>query len=278
MRIRIINENGWEKNFDIDKSIIRIGSQFNCDVQIQDNRVQPVLAQIVRSGGIDQTYNIFFFAEGVTLTRGEQVFPAELTVSYDVLDGDKISFSGYQMMVSLEDDKTRVRTSFHMKAELYLSSRELTPESAINGVIYLSNLGTEKPCQFRMHISGIPESCLHSAPLPYLHPGARSSVGFIITHLKTLPSPGFHTVSVTISAPDEYFGEALEFNQDIYVSPVFDNEMILEDDSENLTGFNNKQQETAGTTPVPAAAAGAQQNLVESSRMNPDAEANSDID
>ena len=236
MKIRIINEKDWEKSYELDKSIIRVGSQINCDVLINDSDVPALLMQITRSGTIDVRNVMRFFAENVTLTRGEQTFPPDLNVPYYVLDGDKVTFGLYRMIIELESDKSRVRQSEHMRAEMFLSDRDLTPESPISGGLLLKNLGTEKPCQFRMNIKGIPSECLYTSPMPFLHPDASSSVGFTISHLKTKPEPGLHTVSITLSAPDDYYGEMLEFNQNIYVHPVYDNVMILEDDSDKLTG------------------------------------------
>ena len=238
MRIRIVNENDWEKNYDLDQSIIRIGSQVSCNIQLRDSSVAPLLMQIVRINDADVKHVIRFFAPNIMLIRGDQAFPADQNKPYDIVDGDQFTFSRYRMFIYLGDDKTRTRTSKHMSAEMFFSKRELSLDSNINGIMELKNLGTEKPCQFKMHISGIPEECVKFSPLPYLHPGASSSVGFIISHLQTKPAPGFITVSITISAPDDYFGEALEFNQDIYVSPVFNNEFVLEDDSQMLSGFN----------------------------------------
>ncbi|MBR6090902.1 MAG: hypothetical protein IKP86_13275 [Anaerolineaceae bacterium] len=245
MKIRLITINDWEKVYDFDRSIIRVGSQSTCDIQVKDQGIQPLQMQIVRTGGQDVRYVMRFFAENMAVTRGGQSFPAEITSPYDVLDGDMIVFGNYRLIINLEDEKTRVRTSEHISAEMSLSRRDLSLESSINGMVKLKNLGTEKPCQFRMQIKGIPEECMRSAPLPYLYPGASSSVGFIISHLQTKPAPGFHTVSIVLTAPDEYYGETLEFNQDIYVKPVFINEIILEDDSEELAGFNDKQQREA---------------------------------
>ena len=236
MKIRIINEKDWEKSYELDKSIIRVGSQINCDVLINDSDVPALLMQITRSGTIDVRNVMRFFAENVTLTRGEQTFPPDLNVPYFVLDGDKVTFGLYRMIIELESDKSRVRQSEHMRAEMFLSDRDLTPESPISGGLLLKNLGTEKPCQFRMNIKGIPSECLYTSPMPFLHPDASSSVGFTISHLKTKPEPGLHTVSITLSAPDDYYGEMLEFNQNIYVHPVYDNVMILEDDSDKLAG------------------------------------------
>ena len=235
MKIRILNEYDWEKTYYLDKSIIRVGNQVSCDVQLRDGKVPALLMQIVRSGGTEVHYKMRFFSDNILLTRGDQTFPASQLSPYDILDGDKVTFDKYRFILGIEDDITRVRTSDHMRAEMNLSKSELALDSAITGVVNLTNLGTEKPCQFRMTIKGIPEECLQSAPLPYLYPGGSSSVGFLISHLRTKPAPGFYTVSITINAPDEYFGESLEFNQDIYVLPVFDNEIILEDDSALLT-------------------------------------------
>ena len=250
MRIRIINEKDWEKSYELDKSIIRVGSQITCDIMISDPEVPALMMQITRSGTIDIRNTMRFFTENVTLTRGEQTFPPDLNMPYEVLDGDKITFSRYRMIIELESDKSRVRQSEHMRAEMFLSDRDLAPDSPISGGLLLKNLGTQRPCQFRLNIKGIPEDCLYSSPLPYLHPGASSSVGFTISHLKTRPAPGFHTVSITLSAPDDYYGEMLEFNQDIYVYPVFDNVMILEDDTDKLSGAVRKN-ENGEENPLP---------------------------
>ncbi len=244
MRIRIINDKDWERSYELDKSIIRVGSQVTCDVLINDTDVPALMMQITRTGTIDIRNSMRFFAANIILTRGDQSFPAEMNLPYEVLDGDKISFSRYRMIIELDSDKSRVRQSEHMRAEMFLSDRDLSPERPISGGLLLKNLGTQRPCQFRMNIKGIPSECLYSSPLPYLHPGASSSVGFTISHLKTKPAPGFHTVSITLSAPDDYYGEMLEFNQDIYVRPVFDNVMILEDDTDRLE--TAQQKENAG--------------------------------
>ncbi|MBQ6520955.1 MAG: hypothetical protein IJI14_19795, partial [Anaerolineaceae bacterium] len=243
MKIRIINEKDWEKSYDFDKSIIRVGSQYNCDIQIRETGVAPLLMQIVRNGTAEVSYIMRFFDEGILITRGDQTFPSEQTVPYEVLDGDKITFGVYRMIITLENDLSRVRQTEHMRAEMFLSKSDLSPDNAISGGLLLKNLGTEKPCQFKMQINGIPEECLTSAPLPYLHPGISSSVGFVISHLRSKPAPGFHTVSIILTAPDDYFGEKLEFNQNIYVQPVFDSDFILEDDSQRLSELNPKQSE-----------------------------------
>ncbi|MBQ6504939.1 MAG: hypothetical protein IJI57_13610 [Flexilinea sp.] len=248
MRIRIINEKDWERSFELDKSIIRVGSQVTSDVYVNDPEVPALLMQITRTGNIDTRYTMRFFADNLTLTRGEQSFPPDINMPYEVLDGDKVGFNRYRMIIELESDRSRVRQSEHMRAEMFLSSRDLSPDKPISGGMLLKNLGTQRPCQFRLNIRGIPQDCLYSSPMPYLHPGASSSVGFTISHLKTKPGPGFHTVSITLSAPDDYYGEMLEFNQDIYVYPVFDNLMILEDDTDKLSGANKNGEDVKGDT------------------------------
>ena len=243
MKIRVINESDWERTYEFDKSIIRVGSQISCDIQLAGNDIQPMLMQFVRSGGKEVKYILRIFGDNVKISRGEQVFTGQQMEPYDMLDGDKVIFGGYRLILSLEDEQTRVRTSKNMEAKMYIQKRELDVDSPINGVLRLKNIGTEKACQFRMQIRGIPDECLRSAPLPYLYPGGQSTVGFMISHLQTKPQPGFHTVSIVLTAPDDYFGETLEFRQDIYVKPVFMNEIVLEDDSAELKGFNK----TAGT-------------------------------
>ena len=241
MKIRVINENDWERTYELDKSIIRVGSQLSCDIQLSGKDIQPIQMQIVRSGGKEIKYILRIFADNVKISRGEQIFTGQQMVPYDVLDGDKFIFGEYRMTLSLDDEQTRIRSSKNMEAKMYIQKRDLAVDSPINGVLRLKNIGTEKACQFRLQIRGIPDECLTTAPLPYLYPGGKSTVGFMISHLQTKPAPGFHTVSIVLSAPDDYFGEILEFRQDIYVNPVFKNEIILEDDSAELSGFNKAQ-------------------------------------
>ena len=264
MKIRIINQYDWERHYKIDKTIIRVGSQISCDVQLPDKDLPPLVLQMVQGGENNRSYNMRVFADNVLLTRGDQNFPASKMTPYEVLDGDKLTFGEYRMIINLDTEDSRIRRSEHMEAELFLTRRELTTDSPINGFLHLKNIGTEKPCQFRMTIKGFPDECLRSSPLPYLYPGGNGSVGFLISHLQTRPDPGFHTVSIILSAPEEYFGETLEFNQDIYVTPVFRNEFILEDDSAQLENTGLEVPEGEGPIPV----APAPVKLTESAVMN----------
>ena len=245
MKIRLINEQDWQKIYDFDKSIVRVGSQMNCDVQIKGKDIKPLVLQIVRSGEHDPRFVMRTFDDNVSLSRGDQVFACQAVTPQLLMDGDTVSFNTFRMIINLEDEHTRTRTSPHIEAEMFLQKRELQPDMPINGALKLKNLGTEKACQFRMNISGIPNECLKSSPLPYLYPGGEGTVGFMITHLQTRPDPGFHTVSISVSAPEEYFGETLEFNQDIYVMPVFENEIILDDDSDIMNGEDKTAPEPA---------------------------------
>ncbi len=266
MKIRLINEQDWEKVYELDKSIVRVGSQITCDIQIKGKDIQALHLQIVRSGANEPRFVMRTFADNVRINRGDQAFECRQVAPQLLMDGDKISFGSYRMIIHLEDEHTRTRTSQHIAAEMFLQKRELQMDMPINGALKLKNLGTEKGCQFRMHISGIPNECLKSSPLPYLYPGGEGTVGFMITHLQTKPAPGFHTVSITVNAPEEYFGESLEFNQDIYVMPVFDNEIILEDDSEQMNVPEKSDQQVR--TPSDSGKAITEDKLSEPDQMN----------
>ena len=266
MKIRVINESDWERTYDLEKSIIRVGSQISCDIQLSGNDIQPMLMQFVRSGGKEVKYVLRIFGDNVRIARGEQTYIGQQMTPYDVLDGDKLIFGSYRMIVSLEDEQTRIRTTKNMEAKMYIQKRELGVDSPIHGTLRLKNTGTKRACQFRLQIRGIPDECLLSAPLPYLYPGGQSTVGFVISHLQTKPLPGFHTVSIILTAPDEYFGETLEFRQDIYVNPVFKNEITLEDDSAELSGFNKIPDDMIKQ---PEASAQGHSLVLETSRMIP---------
>ncbi len=234
MKIRIINENDWEKDYYYDKEIIRIGSQLGCDIQLKGQNIQPIHLQLIAANGSEDNTEVRAFADGVTLTRGEQVQYMNRAEAYNLIEGDKITLENYRIIVEFGNDRTRVRTSRSIEAELFLYKSELEMDHPISGLITLKNIGTEHACQFHMEIHGLPEDCVRAQPMPYLFPGGTGTTGFVITHLGTRPEPGFHTMSITLTAPDDYFGEMLEFNQNIYVAPVFSNLITLTDDSTNL--------------------------------------------
>ena len=234
MKIRIINENDWEKAYYYDKEIIRIGSQLGCDIQLKGQNIQPIHLQLIAANGSEDNTEVRAFADGVTLTRGEQVQYMNRAEAYSLIEGDKITLGNYRIIVEFGNDRTRVRKSRSIEAELVLYKSELEMDHPISGLITLKNIGTEHACQFHMEIHGLPEDCVRAQPMPYLFPGGKGTTGFVITHLGTRPEPGFHTMSITLTAPDDYFGEMLEFNQNIYVAPVFSNIINLTDDSTDL--------------------------------------------
>ena len=91
MKIRIINENDWEKAYYYDKDIIRIGSQLGCDIQLKGQNIQPIHLQLIVTNGPENGGVIRAFADGVTLTRGEQVQNMVRTEAYDLIEGDTIT-------------------------------------------------------------------------------------------------------------------------------------------------------------------------------------------
>ena len=242
MKIRIINENDWEKAYYYDKDIIRIGSQLGCDIQLKGQNIQPIHLQLIVTNGSEDGVEARAFADGVTLTRGEQVQNMVRTEAYSLLEGDKISLENYRIIVEFGSSRARVRTSRSIEAELYLYKNELEMDRPISGLITMKNIGAEHACQFHIEIHGLPEDCVRTQPMPYLYPGGEGTTGFVITHLGTHPEPGFHTLSIVLTAPDDYFGEMLEFNQNIYVAPVFKNVISLTDDSSDLMNVNDTLQ------------------------------------
>ncbi len=242
MKIRIINENDWEKAYYYDKDIIRVGSQLGCDIQLKGQNIQPIHLQLIVTNGAENGAVVRAFADGVTLTRGAQVQNMVRTEAYDLIEGDTITLENYRIIIEFGNEHTRVRTSRSIAAELMLYKTELEPDLPLSGLITLKNIGTEHACQFHIEIHGVPKDCVRTQPMPYLYPGGEGTTGFVITHLGTRPEPGFHTLSISLTAPDDYFGETLEFNQNIYVAPVFNNVISLTDDSSDLMNVNDTLQ------------------------------------
>ena len=230
MDIRLINSEGWSKEYSFAKPIVRVGSGTNADIRVSYPGLSPVCIQFSMSLQNRQEITARALDENIRIRRGTNTVSCVKGEAYGILEGDAVLFAEYTLLCTRTDSSVRVQKSEHMEASLILSSNVLHENAPIRGTLVLKNTGTDRPCQFRMEMSGIPESCMNAEPLPFLPAGSTATVYFLLKHGKTIPDPEFQTLTLTLMAPDDYFGETLRFTASLFVSPVVDSEFVLCDD------------------------------------------------
>lgn len=242
MIIKLQNADGWEKTVSFDKTIVRIGSAATCDLVLSGSDIAPLQCQLMLPDSALSLCTIFNIAEGTILKRGSLLIDLDAGKKNYMLGQDQLLIGEFDLTLSDDSDTNFHKATDHMEAELVLRSNTLTPEEPISGLFTVHNTGTEKSCQFSLKARGLPEECVMIEPIPLLYPGARESIGILITHRETTPSPGLHKLTLTLSAHSDYFGEFAVFNQNIYVSALIRNEYSIEDD---LSGLRAEQKARA---------------------------------
>lgn len=242
MDIRVINSEGWERTWQVEKAIARIGSGAGCDVQLADPAISTMHLQLTKTALVDASCTLRCFSQGVHITRGDQVIECTLHSAYELLDHDEIHLSAFRILVDLNSDSIYRRASKHMEAELEMARNNLSPQTPVSGVLLMKNSGSDHPCQLSMKIEGIPDECIQIGPMPYLFPGGSDSVGFVINHNGIRPEPGVHNLSLILSSPNDYFGEMLIFKFPINAGVEFNNEVNLIDDIDELRQQREDQQ------------------------------------
>ncbi|KPL76915.1 hypothetical protein ADN00_09970 [Ornatilinea apprima] len=248
--IRIIGQNGWTKSVKIEKAITRVGSAPSCDLQIQAPEVSPEHLQLFFLQESPATCQVLNLGAGVLFRQGGQSaadLPAYAVASAQ--NGDEIWLGDYRIQFDLPLSNRSVQTSQVVEATLEFPNAILRPDLVTAGRIFIRHVGPQPTCQFQVTLSGLPAGCVQVDPLPLLFSGGAGEAGVRLFHRGQSPRAGFHDLTITITAPETYPGEQAVLQQRVYVSPVFEQSLELQDD---LAGARLAQP-TVMVEPPPAA-------------------------
>lgn len=235
MDVRVLNKEKWEKTFTTGKAIIRVGSGLSCDVCISDPDLPPQIMQLFTDPKDPTRSSVTAIALGVTIQRESEIVACQPMKPCPLAQyGDTICFGKYKLQIIPPLENKITKKTPNISAVLHFSSNQLSPDSPITGTVELSNLDPHKACQFTMTVTGLPESCIEIGPMPFIPAGGKSSIGFILKHLRTEPEPGFQTAIITISEPEAHFGETISFWLLIHSEPYIKTNFVLEDDTDQF--------------------------------------------
>jgi hypothetical protein len=113
-------------------------------------------------------------------------------------------------------------TSDVIGVDLSLSGTELGPNSPIEGVIKVRNLGDQTGVQFKLAVEGLAAENYSIGPGPILFPNAEREVPLRLYHpQKPDPLAGEHRIQIHATAPNEYPGERATASQVIQILPFY---------------------------------------------------------
>ncbi len=254
MKLNIVEENGWAKSITIRKTITRVGSASSNDVCLYSDQVAPLQLQILSSPDLPSSCRVVNLANELTIYHHGAPSALPTYCMVDMRDGDELEIGGFRLIFELPLASSILRTSSSMEAWITFPNAVLSVDYPLEGRLTIKNTGSQKNCQFRVTISGLPADCYQVDPIPLMYPGAQEEVRLRLFHRTTHPEAGFRDVMAVINAPASYPGEELVIRQGVYITPVFEQELVILDDLYRPTQPVPEGHNEPETEPVPVAA------------------------
>lgn len=258
MDILMTNPNGWQKSVKPDKAITRVGSSPVCDIQLDSSDISPYQIEIIYLQEKPSACKITNLGkdEISLVVSGERQRLAPF-FSIELQDQDEILLAGNTLHVQMP-----LQSSSLIGASLEFSSTVLSLRAPVVGRLTLKNNGDQSACQFQVAVWGVPPDCYQIGPAPLLYPGGQDEVIVRFFHHCIAPPAGRMDVRFEISAPLSYPGEKVVIRQPLYVTPIYNPWLDLQDDIADVSRLNHElpapEQNLSTDHPVPQIRSGLQ--------------------
>jgi hypothetical protein len=248
-RLEIIDENGWRKEFPLERNLIHIGSDARNDIVLESWRgtgVAPRHLQLVAIPGAVQGYRtINLGAEDIPLGEsGDQVLSPRSTI--ELADGQRFELGTFTLVFRLGGVGPSAVTPVPVRdvarpvaaqplAEVQdtasdviglrfsLPSGILEPERPLEGIVTVRNSGKQPGVQFRLEVEGLEPDCYEIGPGPILFPNVEKGVFLRLNHPRRPDPPaGHHQIRIRASAPEAYPGESAIVSKAIEILPYYE--------------------------------------------------------
>ena len=234
--VNVIDRSGWSKSYNLEKSLLMVGSAAVNDIVLPLDRgsgVASIHLQVLHPQ-IDQSrVRVVNLANSAASLKkgatGENVtIPANGTG--DVEDGDAISLGDFTLAFSIQSQNgfTGSARSDHMGLKLELPGLQLKIGNRLAGRITVSNYGDQKRCQFEIELEGLPADCYQIDPVPFLFPKGEETLQIRLYHRGNRPPAGSCPVQLRATAPGTYPTEEVLLPVQFEVMPVYRYDVSIE--------------------------------------------------
>jgi len=232
--IIVTNQEGWRKEFLLEKNLIYIGSAPDNDIVLGFEQgggvAQRHLQLIAMPGG----YRAVNLSDASIMMGDGQIEPR---FAVDVGDGTNLVLGDFDIIFHFDEvlAATASGTSPSNAIGLRLSLPRtviLTPDQPVEGAVTIRNLGTESGVQFLLELEGLDPDSYEMGPGPILFPNAEKDVFLRLYHpRKPQPPAGQHYIRIRASAPDAYAGQSAVESREVSILPYYHHTLRLLDAS-----------------------------------------------
>ncbi len=254
MKIKLIDNENWEKTAVINKSIIRVGSSESCNVVLTDPGIMPVHFQLMPVPDDPEHVRVQSISGITQILRDNQKLVLKPPESQKLISGDQVLVGGYRLEIQMSSEIVYCAETRHISVQLHLSGEKLIPHIPIVGHLELKNKDDQNSIQFDIKFENLPDDCIVSEPAPHLYPNGTGMISFTIYHKGQYPEPGPHKIFVRIGSSDQFPEDMVTFQPEIYVMPYTENIIKLEDDRPNLAAeilAEKTEEKTFAVKPAP---------------------------
>jgi hypothetical protein len=244
-RIEITDREGWRKEFVCQKRLIYIGSDPRNDIVLPPLRgvgVVPRHLQLIAAPSTGWTSSIVNLSQSAVPTGLSGDRSLEPKTAMEINDGAIFHLGDFTVVIhfqataapaalepSFRETASRPAagpTSASIGLRISMPQQPLGTEAPLEGVIYVSNLGSKPGVQFNLALEGLPPDCYEIGPAPILFPGAEKGVSFRIFHPRR-PAivAGAHTLCFVATAEEAYPGDGVTVSREIRIAPFYNHSL-----------------------------------------------------
>lgn len=249
-RIEIIDQDGWRKEFLLEKRIIYIGSDARNDIVLDAFRgsgVEPRHLQLIHPLTFSGKVNaVNLSSSSIYLGKtGERMIPPNSAV--EISHQETLRVGDFEMVMYLQMQEAEAapllpaqepilqvkgkQNSASIGLRLTMNQSSLYVGSPLEGIISIRNQGSYPAVQFQINVDGFPTDCLEVGTAPLLFPNAEKNIPIRLHHPRgpALPA-GQARLTVRASALEAYPGESVSVSREIQVEPYYHHTLQLLED------------------------------------------------
>jgi hypothetical protein len=257
-RVEIVDRDGWRKEFPLEKPLIYIGSDAGNEIPLHVSRgggVAPRHLQLIALPGDRPGYRAINLGD-TDVVLGDEVdrslAPRSAT---EITDGARFQVGDFTLLFRLggawaegpprEGARPAAssavapavqpsaapagqRTSASIGLRLSLPRSVVDPDSPLEGIVAVRNLGNEPGVQFRLEVDGLEPDWYEIGSGPILFPNVEKGVRLRIRHPR---GPGIlagrREISICCTAPEAYPGESVTVAHVLEILPFYHHELRL---------------------------------------------------
>jgi hypothetical protein len=227
--IQVQDPFGWMKAFRLEKSLVIVGSAPVVDIVLPAEHgegVQPFHLQLLHPQPELVTVRAVNLTGGaIPLVRANLTAAAVLgaNASLDLEDGDGLQVGGFRLTLALQpvEGFSRAQRSEHLGLKLEMPTPRLRAGKGVDGLLTVSNFGTQKRCQFDLDLDGLPADCYQIDPAPLISPNGEEQLRIRFFHGGIRPTGGTCPVTLRMTAPVTYPTEEVLLSFNLEVAPIY---------------------------------------------------------